>query len=99
MHSLVHWIIKIQVQIAFNGLMPLDEKRKSLTVKEKKMIENIKRTRQKLNVTQEDLSYKIGKNSNYMGMVESFRRGISFKTLFRVADALKVKVEKLFENL
>ena len=79
--------------------MPLDEKRKSLTVKEKKMIENIKRTRQKLNVTQEDLSYKIGKNSNYMGMVESFRRGISFKTLFRVADALKVKVEKLFENL
>jgi len=79
--------------------MPLDEKRKSLTAKEKKLIENIKRTRQKLSVTQEDLSYRIGKNSNYMGMVESFRRGISFKTLFRVADALKVKVEKLFENL
>ena len=79
--------------------MPLDEKRKSLTAKEKKLIENIKRTRQKLSVTQEDLSYRIGKNSNYMGMVESFRRGISFKTLFRVADALKVKIEKLFENL
>jgi transcriptional regulator with XRE-family HTH domain len=79
--------------------MPLDEKRKSLTAKEKKLIENIKRTRQKLSVTQEDLSYRIGKNSNYMGMVESFRRGISFKTLFRVADALKVKVEKFFENL
>lgn len=99
MPSLVHWIIKIQVPIGFNEFMPLDEKRKSLTTKEKKLIENIKRTRQKMSVTQEDLSYRIGKNSNYMGMVESFRRGISFKTLFRVADALKVKVEKFFENL
>lgn len=83
----------------FNGLMPLDEKRKTPTVKEKKIIENIKHTRQKLHVTQEELSEKIGKNSNYMGMVESYRRGISFRTLFRIADALKVKTAQLFDSL
>ena len=83
--------------------MPLDkntyEKRKSLSSKEKRLIDNIKHPRQKISVTQEDLSFRIGKNSNYMGMVESYRRGISFKTLFKIADALKVKVSQLFENI
>lgn len=79
--------------------MPLDEKRKSQTVKEKKLIDNIKHARLEVNVTQEELSARIGKNSNYMGMVESYRRGISFKTLFKIADTLGVKVKRFFENI
>lgn len=79
--------------------MPLDEKRKSLSAKEKRLIENIKYTRQAVRVTQEELSFRIGKNSNYMGMVETYRRGISFKTLFKIADALNVKVREFFESI
>lgn len=79
--------------------MPLDEKRKSLSSKEKKMVDNIKHLRQKANITQEELSYLIGKNSNYMGMIESYRRGISFKTLFRIANALKTEADQFFKNI
>lgn len=79
--------------------MPLDEKRKSLSAKEKRLIDNIKTVRLGIGVTQEELSYKIGKNSNYMGMVESYRRGISFKTLFRLANALNVKVGQFFKSI
>lgn len=82
--------------------MPLDkqtENRKNLTVKEKQLIDNIKHTRLDESVTQEELSYRIGKNSNYMGMVESYRRGISFRTLFKIADALNVKVRHFFDNI
>lgn len=86
----------------FNGFMPLDkqsEKRNKPTAKEKQLIDNIKHARQDANITQEDLSYRIGKNSNYMGMVESYRRGISFRTLFKIADALSLKVKAFFENI
>ena len=79
--------------------MPLDEKRTPLTTKEKQLIDNIKNTRLDAGITQEELSYKIRKNSNYMGMVESYRRRISFKTLFKISDTLKVKVAKFFENI
>ena len=79
--------------------MPLDEKRKPLSAKEKKMIDNIKHLRQKANITQEELSYQIGKNSNYMGMIESYRRGVSFQTLFRIAAALKTSSDQFFKNI
>lgn len=79
--------------------MPLDEKRKSLSSKEKKMIDNIKHLRQEANITQEELSYLIGKNSNYMGMIESYRRGISFKTLFKIAVALKTEAYQFLKNI
>lgn len=79
--------------------MPLDEKRKTLSRKEKQLIDNIRHARQDSNMTQEKLSALIGKNSNYMGMVESYRRGISFKILFKIATALKVKTSLLFEHI
>lgn len=83
----------------FNGFMPTDEQRKKLSAKEKQLIDNIKNTRKSKNLSQEELSAKLNRNSNYMGMVESYRRGISFKTLFKIADVLHIKVEQLFENI
>lgn len=79
--------------------MPTDERRKSLTRREKLLIDNIKNVRKSKSLSQEELSYMIDKNSNYMGMVESYRRGISFDTLFKLADALKVKVKTFFEHI
>lgn len=79
--------------------MPLDNQRKPLSIKEKKLVDNIRYARQDANLTQEELSYRLGKNSNYMGMVESYRRGISFKTLFKITTILNVKATDLFHNL
>lgn len=79
--------------------MPTDEKRKTLSAKERRIIDNIKGARKSTGLSQEALSAKLNKNSNYMGMVESYRRGISFKTLFKIADALSVRVKQLFENI
>lgn len=79
--------------------MPMDEKRKLLSAKEKRMIDNIRVARKSASLSQEELSAKLNKNSNYMGMVESYRRGIGFRTLFRIADALNVKARQFFENI
>ena len=79
--------------------MPLDEQRKRLTAKEKQLIDNIKNLRKSKNISQEELSARLNKNSNYMGMVESYRRGISFKTLFNIATLLNVKTRQLFDNI
>lgn len=79
--------------------MPTDEKRKPASPRERLLIENIKNARKTKNLTQEGLSAQLKRNNNYMGMVESHRRGISFKTLFKIADALNVKVKQLFENI
>jgi len=85
--------------MSFNGFMPLDEKRKTLSTKEKKLIRNILSLRKEANVTQEELSFRIGKNSNYMGMVESYRRGLSLETIFKIADALDVNTSEFFKDL
>lgn len=79
--------------------MPLDEKRTPLTQPEKKLIDNIKNARLDAGITQEELSYKLNKNSNYMGMVESYRRRISLKSLFRIASVLNVKAKDFFNNI
>ena len=79
--------------------MPLDEKRTPLTTKEKQLIDNVKNARLDAGITQEELSYQIKKNSNYIGMVESYRRRMSFRTLFKIANALSVKVKQFFENI
>lgn len=79
--------------------MPLDKQRKPLSIKEKQLIDNIKNARLDANFTQEELSYKLNKNSNYFGMVESYRRGMSLKTLFKIAIILNVKSKQFFENL
>lgn len=79
--------------------MSPDESRKVLSVKEKKLIDNIKHARNDAGLTQEELSYKLNKNSNYMGMLESYRRSTSLKTLFKISTVLNIKLIKLFENL
>lgn len=79
--------------------MPLDEKRKTLSAKEKRIIDNVKNARKSRGLSQEELSEKLKKNSNYMGMIESYRRGISFKTLFKIAETLNMRVKQLFENI
>ncbi|MBT4124527.1 MAG: helix-turn-helix transcriptional regulator [Candidatus Pacebacteria bacterium] len=79
--------------------MPLDKQRKSLSTKEKQLITNIKHARLDSDLTQEELSYQISKNSNYIGMMESYRRGISLKTLFKIATVLDIKTQQLFENI
>jgi transcriptional regulator with XRE-family HTH domain len=78
--------------------MPLAN-RKKLSQREKLLIDNLKFARKDKDLSQEELSAKLGKNSNYMGMLESYRRGISFKTLFKAAEILNIKVKELFHNI
>ena len=51
-------------------------------------------------LTQEAFADKIGKSWSFVAKIESPTRvfGVSMETLFKIAEALKVPVSKLFED-
>lgn len=59
---------------------------------------NIKYFRNKLNMTQEDLSEKIELATRYISDIERGKRNITLKTLFKIANALKISPDLLLKN-
>lgn len=57
--------------------------------------QNIKRRRQELGMTQEDLGHKAGISTVYLSEVERGLKSISLKKLHAVADALGVEAYTL----
>lgn len=56
--------------------------------------------RKKKGLTQAQLAEKVGKSTNYIGLIERGNNGKSFSmgTLFTIAHVLEVKPEELLSN-
>ena len=57
--------------------------------------------RKKKGYTQAQLSEMVGISSNYLSLIECGNKGQSYsmETLFKIAEALKVKVNDLLEGM
>ncbi len=63
----------------------------------KKLGKNIKKRRQELGYTQQELADKIGKGLNFVGKVEIAFSKPSLDTVIEIAKALDVKLKDLFD--
>ena len=62
----------------------------------KQIGKNIKKYRELKNLTQQELADKVNLGLNFIGKVEIAFSHPSLKTLCSIADALDIKIEKLF---
>lgn len=62
---------------------------------------NIKKYREKANMTQQDVADKAGLTMNYIAKIESkkMQRGFSVVVLGRIADALEINPKCLFDEV
>ena len=56
----------------------------------------LKNLREKNNLTQEQLSEKIGADVRYISDIERGKRNITFKTLSKFSETLNVEIASLF---
>ena len=63
--------------------------------------QNIKKYREKANLTQQQLADKAGISMNYIAKIESkkMQRGFTIVVLGRIADALELDIRLLFDNI
>lgn len=61
--------------------------------------QNIRKIREKKSWTQDKLSERADIHISYVGQIERGLRYPSLKILFRIADALEVKIIDLFEGI
>jgi len=61
------------------------------------LAEKIQRVRRERNITQEDLSLKLGRNPSYIAYIETGRRGLSLPMVYKLARVLKIKLKDLFD--
>jgi transcriptional regulator with XRE-family HTH domain len=59
----------------------------------------VRRERQRLKFSQEELAHRAGLDRSYMGQVERGETNISLLNLVRIADALDVGPERLVKGL
>ncbi len=57
---------------------------------------NLKKYRQKLNLSQEAFAEKCGLHRTYISAVECYRRSISLENIQKIATALEIEVYKMF---
>ncbi len=62
---------------------------------------NIKKYRKTSHMTQQELADKAGLSMNYIAKIESqkLQRGFTIVSLGRIADALKIDIRKLFDEI
>ncbi len=71
-------------------------KRKPVKPEDRKLAQNIRLLRIARGMTQEELGIRLGLNTSYIAYVETFRRGVSLTTLYKLAKIFNVKVKDLF---
>ncbi len=59
--------------------------------------QNIRRLREKQNLTQSDLALKANINRSYLGGVERGQRNICIENIVKIAEALGVSADILFK--
>ena len=62
----------------------------------KKFGRRVRELRQERNLTQQELSEKIGVSTNYIGMIERGERNTSLLKVFKLSKILDVKTSELF---
>ena len=65
---------------------------------ERIVIDNIKRIRKEKNISQEKLAEYCGTSTSYIGLMETYRNVPKLSTIERIAAALNVPAQALFEN-
>ncbi len=57
---------------------------------------NVKKYRQELGISQEELADRSNLHRTYISAIECFRRSIALENIQRIANALEVETYKLF---
>ncbi len=65
---------------------------------ERRVIDNIKRIRKEKNITQEQLAEACNTATSYIGLMEIYRNVPKISTIERIANALGVDPQVLFQN-
>lgn len=73
------------------------EERKSLNWRDRQLADKIKWYRRNNNLTQEQLSEKLGVNLTYISSIERYQRGVSLKVLYKLSRVFHIKVKDLFD--
>jgi DNA-binding XRE family transcriptional regulator len=63
----------------------------------KKLGQKIRELRKTMEMTQEDLAFKVEVDRSYMGFVERGEKNPTLSTLIRIAKALRIPLSELFE--
>ena len=71
-------------------------KTRKLFLRDIELAKKIKKTRIEKEITQQELSSKLGVHPTYIGFIERGQKGLSLPVLYKIADALRVKVRDLF---
>ena len=58
--------------------------------------QNVKKYRQELGISQEELADRSNLHRTYISAIECFRRSIALENIQRIADALEIETYKLF---
>ena len=58
--------------------------------------QNVKKYRQELKISQEELADRSNLHRTYISAIDCFRRSIALENIQRIADALEVETYKLF---
>ena len=56
---------------------------------------NVRKYRNQLNISQEELAYRAGLHRTYIGMIERAEKNITLINIEKIAKALNVKMENL----
>ena len=72
---------------------------KVLSATHKKLGQRIKELRKELNMTQEDLAFKVGVDRSYMGFIERGEKNPTLSRLDKIAKTLKVSLSDLFSSI
>ncbi len=59
---------------------------------------NLKEKRKQKRITQDELAYRCGFYRTYINLIETAKRSPSAFTLYRIAKALKIKVDELYPS-
>lgn len=65
----------------------------------KKFGDRIKHLRKGLDMTQEDLAFRVGVDRSYMGFLERGEKNPTLKNIAKIADALKISLSELFHSI
>ena len=60
--------------------------------------DNIRRLRENLNITQEELAFRCDLTQGHINYIENGKRGFTKKSLEKIAKALGVQISVLFEK-
>ncbi len=58
--------------------------------------QNVKKYRQELGISQEELADRSNLHRTYISAIERFRRSIALENIQRIADSLEIETYRLF---